>query len=46
MPQIIEQLHELSELGFSVAHGSLLNISQPGQLDIFLDQLVPAVAEL
>jgi F420-dependent oxidoreductase-like protein len=44
VPQIIEQLHELSELGFSVAHGSLLNISQPGQLDIFLEQLVPAVA--
>jgi F420-dependent oxidoreductase-like protein len=45
VPQIIEQLHELSELGFSVAHGSLLNISQPGQLDIFLEQLVPAVAK-
>ena len=43
--QTVEQLHELSEFGFSVAHGSLLNISQPGQLDIFLEQLVPAVAK-
>jgi F420-dependent oxidoreductase-like protein len=46
VPQILEQLHELSELGFGVAHGTLLNISQPGQLDIFLEQLVPAAAEL
>jgi F420-dependent oxidoreductase-like protein len=46
VPQILEQLHELSELGFDVAHGTLLNISQPGQLDIFLEQLVPAAAEL
>ena len=46
VPQILEQLHELSELGFDVAHGTLLNVSQPGQLDIFLEQLVPAAAEL
>ena len=46
VPQILEQLHELSGLGFDVAHGTLLNISQPGQLDIFLEQLVPAAAEL
>ena len=45
VPQTIELLHEISELGFSVAHGSLLKISEPGQLDIFLDQIVPAVAK-
>ena len=46
VPQILDQLHELSELGFDVAHGTLLNVSQPGQLDIFLEQLVPAAAGL
>ena len=45
VPQILDQLHELSDLGFDVAHGTLLNVSQPGQLDIFLEQLVPAAAE-
>jgi F420-dependent oxidoreductase-like protein len=46
VPQIIEQLQELSELGFDVAHGSLINVSQPGQLDLFLEQVVPAAAKL
>jgi F420-dependent oxidoreductase-like protein len=41
--QTIESLHELSELGFSVAHGSLVNVSKPAQLDLFLERVVPAL---
>src|SRR6204780_1742795 len=32
--QTIEQLHALAEAGFSVAHGSMTNVSIPGQLDL------------
>ena len=40
--QTIEQLHALSEAGFSVAHGSMINVSIPGQLDLLAEQVIPA----
>jgi F420-dependent oxidoreductase-like protein len=43
--QTIESLHELSELGFSVAHGSLIDVSKPGQLDLFNERIIPALAK-
>ena len=39
----IEQLHALAEAGFSVAHGSLVNVSVPGQLDLLAEQVIPAI---
>jgi F420-dependent oxidoreductase-like protein len=44
--QTIEQLHAFAEAGFDEAHGTLLNITQPGQLDLFLEQVVPAAEKL
>jgi alkanesulfonate monooxygenase SsuD/methylene tetrahydromethanopterin reductase-like flavin-dependent oxidoreductase (luciferase family) len=38
----IEQLHALAEAGFSVAHGSMVNVSIPGQLDLLAEQVIPA----
>ena len=43
--QTIENLHALSELGFSVAHGSLINVSKPAQLDLFNERIIPALAK-
>src|SRR5215813_15343559 len=42
--QTIENLHALSELGFTVAHGSLINVSKPGTLDLFNEKIIPALA--
>jgi len=39
----IEQLHYASELGFSVAHGSLLGVSKARQQDFFLERIIPAL---
>ena len=39
----IDQVHALSEAGFSVAHGSMVNVSIPGQLDLLADQVIPAI---
>jgi F420-dependent oxidoreductase-like protein len=41
--QTIEQIHALDEAGFSVAHGSLINVSVPGQLDLLTEQVIPAI---
>jgi len=41
--QTIEQIHALAEAGFSVAHGSLVNVSVPGQLDLLVEQVIPAI---
>jgi F420-dependent oxidoreductase-like protein len=41
--QIIEHLHELAELGFTVAHGSLDGISGPSALDLMAEQVIPAI---
>ncbi len=37
------RLHALAEAGFSVAHGSLINVSVPGQLDLLAEQVIPAI---
>jgi F420-dependent oxidoreductase-like protein len=39
----IENLHEIAELGFTQAHGSLLRVSEPGTLDLFAERVIPAV---
>ena len=39
----IEQLHELSELGFTVAHGSLVGVSKNRQFDYFAERIIPAL---
>jgi alkanesulfonate monooxygenase SsuD/methylene tetrahydromethanopterin reductase-like flavin-dependent oxidoreductase (luciferase family) len=39
----IEYLHEVAELGFTQAHGSLLKVSKPGQLDLLAEKVIPAV---
>ena len=39
----IEQLHQVAELGFSQVHGGLLRVSQPGQLDLLAEKIIPAV---
>src|SRR5690348_1016553 len=41
----IEHLHQVAELGFTQAHGSLLRVSKPGQLDLLAEQVIPAVAK-
>src|SRR5487761_195472 len=41
----IEQLHQVAELGFSQVHGSLLGVSNPRQLDLLAEQVIPAVAK-
>jgi F420-dependent oxidoreductase-like protein len=43
--KIVEQLQALAEAGFSVAHGSLLRVSEPGVLDRFAEEIIPAVAK-
>jgi F420-dependent oxidoreductase-like protein len=40
---VIENLHRIAELGFSQAHGSLLRVSKPGQLDLLAERVIPAV---
>ncbi len=41
--RVIEHLHQVAELGFSQVHGSLLRVSQPGQLDLLAERVIPAV---
>jgi len=41
--RVIEHLHRVAELGFSQVHGSLLRVSQPGQLDLLAERVIPAV---
>jgi F420-dependent oxidoreductase-like protein len=40
---MIEQLHALAEAGFSLAHGSLRRVTEPGVLDAFAEQIIPAI---
>jgi len=44
--EIIESLAELARLGFSVAHGSVVGVSEIDPLDIIGDRIVPVVADL
>jgi alkanesulfonate monooxygenase SsuD/methylene tetrahydromethanopterin reductase-like flavin-dependent oxidoreductase (luciferase family) len=39
----IESLHEVAELGFTVAHGSLLGVSKNRQFDFFAERIIPAL---
>ncbi|HEX2904902.1 MAG TPA: LLM class F420-dependent oxidoreductase [Jatrophihabitans sp.] len=39
----VEHLHELAELGFTVAHGTLLDAGGLRTLDVLTEQLVPAI---
>ena len=41
--QTIEHLHELSELGFEVAHGTLARVSTPRPLDLMGERVIPAI---
>jgi alkanesulfonate monooxygenase SsuD/methylene tetrahydromethanopterin reductase-like flavin-dependent oxidoreductase (luciferase family) len=41
--QVIENLHRIAELGFSQVHGSLKRVSEPGQLDLLAERVIPAV---
>ena len=43
--QTVEHLHALAEAGFTQAHGSLLRVSEPGVLDRFAEEIIPAVAK-
>ena len=39
----IESLHEVAEMGFTVAHGSLLGVSKNRQFDFFAERIIPAL---
>jgi F420-dependent oxidoreductase-like protein len=39
----IESLHEVAEMGFTVAHGSLLGVSKSRQFDLFAERIIPAL---
>jgi F420-dependent oxidoreductase-like protein len=41
--QVIERLHELSELGFTVGHGTLARAGTLRPLDVLAEQVIPAV---
>ena len=38
----LEELHALAEHGITVGHGTLARVSEPGTLDIFAEQIIPA----
>jgi len=41
--QTIEHLHQLAELGIQVAHGTLVDVASPHQLDLMAERVIPAV---
>jgi F420-dependent oxidoreductase-like protein len=41
--QAIERAHQIAESGFSVVHGSMVNVSKPGQLDLLAERVIPAI---
>jgi F420-dependent oxidoreductase-like protein len=41
--QTIEHLHELSELGFTVAHGTLARVGTLRPLDLMAERVIPAI---
>jgi F420-dependent oxidoreductase-like protein len=43
--QTIEHLHELSELGFTVAHGSVLDAGSLRPFDLMAEQVIPAISK-
>ncbi len=44
--QTIEHLHELADLGIEVAHGTVVNVSSPGTLELMGERVIPAAAAL
>ena len=40
---VLEHLHELSELGFTVAHGSLARVGTLRPLDLTAERVIPAM---
>ena len=44
--QVIEHLHRLAELGFTQVHGALLRVTEPGQLDLLGERVIPAAEKL
>jgi len=40
--QTLEELQGLAELGITVGHGTLARVSEPGVLDTFAEQIIPA----
>jgi hypothetical protein len=44
--QTIEHLHELAELGFEVAHGSLAGVGTMRPPDLVAERVVPAIEKL
>jgi alkanesulfonate monooxygenase SsuD/methylene tetrahydromethanopterin reductase-like flavin-dependent oxidoreductase (luciferase family) len=43
--EILEQLHQYAEMGFSVAHGSVRGVSEITPLEIIGEQIVPVAAQ-
>jgi len=41
--QTIERAQQIAESGFSVVHGSMVNVSKPGQLDLLAERVIPAI---
>ena len=41
---ILESLNDLARLGFSVAHGSVVNVSAITPIDVIAEQIVPVAA--
>jgi F420-dependent oxidoreductase-like protein len=41
--QTVEHLHELAELGFTVAHGSLAQVGTLRPLDVMAEQVIPVI---
>jgi F420-dependent oxidoreductase-like protein len=41
--RVIERAHQIAESGFSVVHGSMVNVSKPGQLDMLAERVIPAI---
>ena len=42
--QVIEHLHEISELGIEVAHGTLIGAGSLKPIDLMAEQVIPAAA--
>jgi hypothetical protein len=42
VPQTLEELQALAGLEVTVGHGTLARVSEPGTLDIFAEQIIPA----
>jgi F420-dependent oxidoreductase-like protein len=43
--QTIERLHELAELGFEVAHGTVIGAGSLRPLDLMAEQVIPAISK-